>query len=334
MEDFNFFSWLKGEESKTYTFARINDQNTPAQEPSVTLTPDEFYFRIDLMSMHIPNVREWLKTYHAVAYSFIKVPHMTDGMVDFNVVTSPNDLSKIDEKNADRIITSEIPLLGNVPFLGHQCQIKIGLFAVETSNLATNVIGLLTEMSKTAGVSYIASALPYGQFLTKGLDILTNSDSKSKLQIGLETTLSVVQTGYYIFIRKEKGTFNVDELSVSGQDFVLLDKNNVPVKEPYLIYRISAAKSREDWFLIPEIQKKYKNLQDKIAGRKKDEIRTALEDFMLTVQFSPDLLAPDAETIAEKVKEKTERFLVNKRAVAGDHKADTIGELKDIVSFN
>jgi len=306
----DFFKNLVSEKSITWCNGKMSEENTPNKSPSVKLIPNQDYFKIDLRAMFIPDQRKWLTKYHAVVYSFISVPHPTGNIHEFNVITTPSKLQEMDKSNLSRVVMVNIPLLGNVPYTGVNVNMQVGLYSVVSSKITKPIIDLFSEMSKMAGVSFVANALPYVKLLDRGISIISNTESENELEVGFVDTVSDLSTGYYVFTRAPKSRVTLSELMISQEDCSLMFKNGKVFDEfPYIIIEISALKNRNDWFQIPDIKSTYNIFLDKIKTRNKQTTYAALLNLESALKFSGDLLKKDADKIYKKIKKETDEFL-------------------------
>ena len=295
--------------AENWFYSRIPDTQTPGNEPQVQLLANQHYLRIDLKSLNIVNRRKFTSTYYGMVNSFIKVP-MNDGSnMEFNVATTPSQLQNLDGRHVDRIINIDIPLLGQAPYRGADIQLQLGLFSIKAGELTEPLVSLFTDMSKTAGVSFVASALPYAKYLSKSIGILTGTDNKAELEIGLSTTLSVVNTGYYAIIRAGSGDIDVADLTVNEHDYQLYHYGKPLKGVPYLVFKISCSDLRSNWFQIPEISKTYLTLQSAVREQRFTDAPKSLQAFKFAILTSIDLLDKDGSRIIKEVEDKTNSIL-------------------------
>lgn len=295
--------------AENWFYSRIPDSQTPDNEPKVELQANQHYLRIDLKSLNIVNRRKFTSTYYGMVNSFIKVPMNDSSDMEFNVATTPSQLQNLDSGHLDRIINIDIPLLGQAPYRGADIQLQLGLFSIKAADLTEPLVSLFTDMSKTAGVSFITSALPYAKYLSKSIGILTGTDNKAELEIGLSTTMSVVNTGYYAVIRTSSGEIDVNDLTINADDYQLYHHGKPLKGVPYLIFKISCSDLRSNWFQIPELSKSYLTLQNAVKEQRFTDAVKYLRAFKFIVRTSTDLLDKDASRIIKEVEDKTNSIL-------------------------
>ena len=108
-------------------------------------------------------------------------------------------------------------------------------------------------------------------------------------------------TGYYVVMRAPKATTDLTTLRLD-KDYRLVDASGKPFKSyPYVVFSVSASPKRSDWFMVPEVAKAHKTLQDEVRTGQPTKVDEAFVAFKLITLTSPDLLRADARTIVERV---------------------------------
>jgi hypothetical protein len=218
-------------------------------------------------SARIVNVRQGLSKFYGVVNSFISVPYLSGTNAEFNVITTPAFLKNIDTAHIDRVIQLDQRLLGPIPYRGGQLALEINLFSIKSVDLAAPYLEVLETMSKQAGVAFINAALPFTEPLKTGINLLVGGGDNSPLEIGLAASAWTPETGYFVIMRAPKGSVAVNALKVVPTDYRLIGPDNQPVGDyPYMVLKVEAAASRDDWFNIKELQKPYQELKENIRG--------------------------------------------------------------------
>lgn len=266
-----------------------------------TVHANAAYLSVYLRSMRVVNIRTGLKKFYGTVHSFITIPHISGKSAQFHVLTTPASLSNIDAKNVDRIISMNQRLLGPIPYRGGDLEIEVGLFSIESVNLAQPFLTVLESLSQAAGVSYVNAAVPFVGPLLQGIDLLAGTSGGSILEIGLSRKYQNVETGTMVIMRAAKGLIDLSDLRVD-EDYRLIDSYGNAVKDyPYMVLAIDAEKERADWFNIPELAQSYHEIQQALRKGKHQETMEALAVFKRVVYTSPDLLDRHAENLARKV---------------------------------
>src|ERR1051326_314925 len=173
---------------------------------SVELQPDACYLSVFLKSARIVNQRKGLQTFYGVVHSFMRVPHRSLQTAEFNVVTTPGKLKAVDARGLDCVIQLNQRLLGPIPYIAGDVEMEVGLFSVASSNLAAPYLAILETLSKTAGVSFIAGALPFAPVILEGVRLVSGNGNDTNLEIGLSTTETSPKQGYFVTMRAPKGS--------------------------------------------------------------------------------------------------------------------------------
>lgn len=285
-----------------WTFDRLRESQVPDGLPHVPLKPEASYVSIFVRSMRIVDVRRgWTKFYPSV-YSYVSLLHRDEGeKAEFQVVASPSKLEELDVHRVERVIRLDQRILGPVPYRGGDLTLELGLFSIKSVELAKPFLAVLEQMATVAGVSFVAAAKPFIAPLRKGVELLTDS-SDLNLEVGLSKLFSRPETGYFFVIRAESGRVEVSKLRVRDNDGRLVDDTGrVLADYPYLVFSIEASEQRDDWFLIPDVAKAYKELQQAVRSGRRNDAEWALTVFKRTVLTSPDLLTRDASRLAKEV---------------------------------
>ncbi|MDB5091488.1 MAG: hypothetical protein JWR09_5482 [Mucilaginibacter sp.] len=299
-----FLRDLLSTESKNWYFSQIPAAQTPQPELGKQIVINRDYVSIDIMSMRLVNVRTLFSTFYGVVNSFVTIDTSKGAKAEFNVVTTPSNLEKLDKKNLDKVITNNIPLLNELPYFGNAIKLELALCAVKSDDMARNMIDLFSTMSATAGVSFVSQAQPYTKFLAVGLEALTGKVGDLTIEIGLSTNFNSgnLLSGYYVVMGAPSEGINTNELVIKPNDYKLYYINGQPVKEyPYLIFKISGKESRENYFMIPEIAEATNKIFNLLAESKSTDAKEALKRLTLIVMTSRDLFPSDKVKIIEKV---------------------------------
>jgi len=309
-------SWLQQifvKRAEDWTYGRL----TPVQVPidgknPQSVVPDESYLSITLCSMRVVNVRELTSKFYGVVHSFISLNHLSGDTASFQVVSTPTELKNIDPKRLDRIISSNIPLLGPVPYRGGKISFELGLFSVKESDLAGPYLDLLGNVASKAGISVVSAALPFVETVKKGVDAIIGNSDDAILEIGVSTTYDEsLTTGYYVVMRAPKEKNILSSLVVTPDDLRLVDKaTNAPFKDyPYIVYKITESKERNDWYTLPYLKEAYAKLQAATRDGRYNDAADLLKVFKQAAYSSNDLLFKDAKRITAAVEQKTNEIM-------------------------
>lgn len=296
--------------TKDWFFAHLEAEQTPGNAAVRTITPNTEYLNIMLKSMRIVDVRKGLSKFYATVHSHIEIDHLSGKKATFNYVTTPGNLEKLDGTKIDRVINMNRRLLGPVAYRGGDIKMEVGLFSIKEADLAAPFINLLTGMSSLGGVSFISAALPYAKPLQDGIELLTGSGDDTILEIGINMEMDKISTGYFVVMRAEKDAINKEDLVVSKEDYKLVNKDGEAIEDyPYMVFEISAAEGRDDWFNIPDISSAYNKMNEEVQKGDYTAASDALKMFKRVAYTCPDLLFKDAKVIYQKVEMEIKEIL-------------------------
>lgn len=298
-----FWSAIWKTQAKDWTYAKLPTNKTPDALAHTKIAAEDGYLNIWLQSFRVTNVRKGLKKFYGTVHSFISLPILdSDKRAEFQVATTPGQLKNLDAANVDRILILNHRLLGPIPYRGGDVEIEIGLFSIKEADLAGPFLSVLESMSKTAGVSFISTALPFAGPLKDGINLLSGAGSDSILEIGLSTVYSPAETGYFAVMRAEKAKIDPAKFRIDNNHQLVDDSSGAPISDyPYLVFRVEVSKQRDDWFQIPDLASAHRSLRNEIKGGVLTKINEAFAVFRRAAMACPDLLLDDAKRLVEKV---------------------------------
>jgi hypothetical protein len=217
---------------------------SPASKAAAEAQAEQDYLSIVLKSARVVDVRKGFTTFFGTVHSYIRLPHRSNGLAEFNVVTTPGALKNVDATGIDRVLQLNQRLLGPVPYVGGDLEIEVGLFSVASANLAGPYLALLENLSKTAGVASVGAALPFAAPIVEGMKLLTSSERDVALEVGLATMQPVPKLGYCAVVRAPKATLDVRKLQIDDADFRLLHERRA-VNDYLCLPRI--------WFFLKQL---------------------------------------------------------------------------------
>jgi len=202
------------------------------------------------------------------------------------------------------------PLVGPIPYRGGNVEMEVGLFSVASSDLAGPYISLLTDISVKAGVSFISVAIPFVEPLLKqGIQLLTGKQSQCGSG-GRHCHQPDAAHGLVGRHSRAKGSITVEDLRVTPNDYRLVHADGSFVKDyPYMVFSITSAEERKDWFLIPVLKEPYAKLNADLQKGKFNEVETSLKVFQRASETCPDLTYEDGKRVAALVGERTTDML-------------------------
>lgn len=273
------------------------------------IEPDEGYVEVELSSLRVVHVRKGLSSFHGVVDATFTLPNVGTKPAEFHTVTTPQALQGTAAAGLDKHIPLAHRVLGPTPYRGGDLQMEIGLFSVQVADLTAPYLSLLEKMSKVAGVSQVASALPFLGLLRDGVNAIAGGASASTLEIGASRTAGPPERGYFLVMRASKTEVDVSRLKVT-RDMRVVDAAGRPMADyPYFLLKTDVKPRREDWRTLADLQAAYGSLQGLVRKGDYPGAKDALAAFKRTVLTSPDLLFPDGKAIVDTVAKQVSETL-------------------------
>lgn len=316
--------------AENWTFGSLNASQVPGSSTTALIEPNKAYIKIILRSLRIVNIRKIHKKFFGAVHSFISLGHY-DEKAEFHVLTTPTKLKDIDAAHIDRVISFNKYLLNSVPYRGGGVSIELGLFSIESADLADSFLKVLEGMSEAAGVSFVSTAIPFAKPLTDGINLLVGTTNPEILEIGLSTNLIKPSTGTFVVIRAPQGEIDLSKLKLDDA-FRLIDQSGKAIGDyPYLVFSIESNSDRENWYEIPELTKAWKDLREVAKQGDVKKTQEAFIAFKRIVITSPDLIDDHADKLVEDARVMVDRLMTITRTRT--QKGIDIGDLKQIKLF-
>jgi hypothetical protein len=159
---------------------------------------------------------------------------------------------------------------------------------------------------------------------------LMGDAAESSLEIGLATSFTRPESGYFVVMRKPAEDVVLSELTVSS-DYRLLGKDGRAITDsPYVLVAIEASPQRDDWFQIPELAGAYETLQEDVSRGRLEVVKESLAVFKRATLTCSDLLVADAVRLVEKVVAEIDQVL---RLTQTAGESPTLPSLKEVALY-
>ncbi|MCO6458756.1 MAG: hypothetical protein J5I93_25900 [Pirellulaceae bacterium] len=294
--------------SVEYTHGFLKPEQVPAELDLGTLQANATYLSVWLRRMRIENVRVGWKKFHAAVHSEVGALHASGAPTVFRSVISPPQMRDVDPKTLNRVILTNQPLFGPLPYRGHGVRLNAALLAVQVADLSGPFLDVLTDLAGAAGVSYVAVAKPFLEPLNKGIDLLLGVSGSQGLEIYLVTNITQPRTGVYVVLRAPASEVPLDSLKLNPDYTLTSSRKSDLSRYPYLVLTLEARPDREDWRGIPEIGKAYELFRSALQADRPDDIESSFQFLRRTVLLSDDLHESHADKIVEKAIKLREKF--------------------------
>jgi len=261
---------------------------------------DSCYVEFYLESLRLAQARRFATNFHAVAYSFVTLPREGDVRAHLAAISKATNLAQLDKESLDRVITVSKQMMGPTAYRGGPISLEFGLFSVKTGNLLTPLLEYITQVSSTAGISYVGAIKPFVPLIIQGLDLIAGQPQDTALEVGVDTSLNLTKGCVAAIIalpKSELGDLSLDK------DFKLLSDGE-PLECGYAVFSFRRNDEKSDYAEIPELRERYEAIRAAIRNNKKADAEDALATFRLATIASPDLIPDDATGLVEKVEKK------------------------------
>jgi hypothetical protein len=305
--------------------------NIPNLAGALALERDKHYVKIRLNAMRIANTRVAWKKYYGCVHTHTTLADLRTGHAEFHSVSTPAKLAGPDPKNADRILLVDLPVVGPVPYRGGDITLEIGLFAVQSSDLADSFLEVLKTMSKAGGVSFVEAAAPFIQPLKQGAERLFGLQEHSTLITGVARGFPAVQTGSYLVTNAPSALVEPAKLHLD-ENYRIMPASHPLNSYAYLVFSIEAGTEREDWAAIPDLRRAHETLQSLLKDKKTTQSKAeeAYAFFRRLAITSPDLIRADADELVRKENAKLQDAFGATRTVAARKRGVDIGSFADL----
>jgi hypothetical protein len=295
------FATLLSATPQSFTFQTLAPDQVPDGSIAEPLRRDECYLNIFIQSLRIPKVREFTTRYYGAVYSYVSAERLGGEKIHLQAVAIPNNLKDIDPEAADLIVSTNLRVVGPVPYRGGDIGIELGLVAVKSGDFASSYLQLVEDIAKTAGVGLVQTAMPFARLLERGIGLLMGTGANVKLLLGLAKTIEEPCSGTSVIIGTDPKNLEVGKLKIRKDDRKLLAPDGTEfMSAPYLVFRITGTKERDDWANIEYLRTAYEAVSSAVNKKRQTEATAALEQFRLNALLSPDLLTTDANRLYEK----------------------------------
>jgi hypothetical protein len=265
----------------------------------------ECYIEIWIESLRLEKARKFTTFFDGAVYVYETLAREGGASSTLAAVSKPAMLAKLDPSSLGRVITVSRQLLGAVPWCGGSLHLELGLFSVKSGNLLSPILDFVTQVSSTAGISFVGQVTPFVPLLVRGMDMLAGQTSDVALEVGLDTDIDLKTSGIYAIVAMSKKELAGRQVAIDSTDRKLL-LDGVPVDSGYCVFSIRQTTKKADFGEVPELREKYAALREAIKTNNWQTVEDALTAFRLAVVASPDLIPSDAARLIEKAKARVE----------------------------
>jgi hypothetical protein len=313
------FEKLYRSQAKKLSWDWINDANVDDGSPNPAFQPRQCYVIVRLSEMYLKNERVLWKKFYPMVHSFLK--HKPR---EFAEVAGPGQLKELGSANLDRLVGLAYPLTVPVVYNGNDLEILVGLYSVPAQDAAKVLLTSLGELSKLTGVA-AEVALQIAGVVKTGIEGLLQIDGNA-LQLGARDTLrpagakatksgegpgKFAKAGYLLAVNAPDGTEDYKQLWVKKGRLYKGSNPNTATEysdNDYMLIEIEVRDRREDWRLLPEVQKHEAAFDAAlVSGKSVDDIKLQIKaewlPFTSDIETSQDLTDPDKDRVMASIGE-------------------------------
>ena len=323
----NIWSDING--SPTEDLALIDNLEIPGQSfYGQSIVPDECYVELYVESLRLEKARKFATTFHGAVYAFETLARLGSTNADLAAISKPDQLAKLDSSALGHVITLSRQLMGPIAWRGGNLHLELGLFSVKEGNLLSPVLDFVTQVSTTAGASFIGAMTPFVPLVTKGMDLLAGQVNDVALEVAVDTDLSLKTTGTYAIIAAPKTKIDPARITIDPADHKLLF-NGLPLQSGYCVFSIRQTNRKADFGQISELKDKFSALYTAIQSSNAQVANDALTAFRLAVLTCPDVISSDADQLIAEATKQVNRAFQPAGVVPGGIAAAMKGTLSD-----
>jgi hypothetical protein len=279
---------------------------------STPLESGKHYFRLWLVEMFLANDRQWFADWHPAAHSSVNFEFAGKTTLVSNVVGASR-LKNLDPNHLNRVIQQNIPLTALVPFNGGTVGLTAGLLAMKGGNDVQKFIKVLGDFGSLLAVPQLSAAMAVAKPLSDGIgDLLGATDGE--LLLGIESTLAaaggggdkILRAGYWAVVgakttEMDRNKFYVVEDRLQYGDTI--ESSTHLTGRNYMLFRIEARDTRDDWDSLATIQEPYERAIEMLKLNNVPEADTFLRTAIANALTCPELTKlVDRRRVVEQLK--------------------------------
>jgi hypothetical protein len=317
----NVFEKMIKEQSVPPAYGRLPSSNVFVPDTDAPIEANRAYVQIILTHMHIVNTRELWTKYTPCVHVYPRYFYR-DGFIETPIVVGPNKQLLANEKNVDKMLPLNKPVLGPVPYVGSPFSLSIALLRVPTENYAAKLFTFMDTVStsipnqelKLANGVLRALESSLANFLDLGVCLRTGVEDTYACP-GPDNPTNPLRSGHYVLIAPgEAGAKEIDISKLILRDKGLFisesGKETALVERDYLVMRIEKVSTRSDWREFDALREAYdKALKSGVNGSDV-QFDADYKDFQKALAGCVDIVLEDAKnlkkTLNAELKERRE----------------------------
>jgi len=299
---------------KEYFYGKVPNNKIPPGLKQETILANTHYVTIWLRRYYLKNIRKGIKKFHGTVHSDIVMGHRgsKEGIAQFPKVTTPEGEVAKDAGTYVNFLENSEELLHQVPYIGDPMYVECGLFSMEAGDVTTPFLNLVKNISDTAGISFVSTALPYVDLIKDGISLLYGAQQGDQpiLELGFQdafggSDMKPLETGVILVVKNDK--FDIKDYRLSSEFFLVKEQNGIDGNKytdtQYFVLSIECSQEKKNWHSIAILQDAYLTIVDELVAGNFDKINKELfPHFRALAITCPDILGGDAKKIISQVR--------------------------------
>lgn len=303
--------WMRGiieEPTRDRLMVRLDGPEADAP----IIEPDEHYVAVRVLSARVVNARRWTSTYHGAVHATCNMLYEGQGSqrLERSAVLAPDGFRDLDPSGQGKLLQVDRALFGPMPYRG-DLRLAVALFSIKSSDLAGPFLSLISDLSQTAALGFLAAAQPFVAPLRLAVDTLFGTTGSASLECGTVRGFSPLRAGTWACIGATRHDYpDTTGFQLSQDSMRLLDGRGDPVEgAPYLVFRIERLERREDYLEVPELKLAWDEITAALKTGDIDNAMVAAKAFRRLCFAGGDLTSADARRVAARADQKVRQAL-------------------------
>ncbi len=286
----------------------------PVGPPGAPFRPDETYFSVALLSVHMPG---------GGFMAMSKFAPVVWASVTHNAMDGENGRKRLlglyptegDGRpkfaREDRVTLVDLQLVPRI-IAGEELDVDFTLAKVREKDFLAGILKTASDLATSPATSFVSQMAPAAAgvatvakaatdtigSLKTNIDDLLDADKIESLGHFKQTLRSPSPSGVFAFIRDTEDRTGLTHNANTNK----LSNAKGPITSPYAVVRLQCEVNRPDWMALPDLVKAWTAIRETKIAR--GDVIAAIENFRLTAETSPDLTPQDAKKLTAAVRRK------------------------------
>jgi hypothetical protein len=266
------------------------------------LKANEHYFRLWLDEMFLTDERRWFAEWHPAVHSAVTF-EFGDQQQVVTRIAGASSLKDVDTNHLNRVSTTSMKLTELMPFKGGTIRTNAALLAMKGQDSVKQLVDVLSEFSTKLAVPQLSAALDLARPLAQGVSALVGV-TDGEMMTGVDSTLAAgsLRTGSFVIVYATEADVPRNQLSIVDKEVHF--KGAHLTGRNYILLRIEAADTRDDWDSLGAIKDPYGQAVDMLTTSQLDAAQGFLRKAIGAALKSPDLTEVDRRRVIDILKQR------------------------------